>query len=115
MYYTGSVWVLGAIFFFGWGVNGIFPAVHGDDSVGERRCAGTSQPRWACAWARVRCSAACCRRSLAGIRGGSRRPAGAAVDHARARLARGLLALGLRETAPRALALQRANASPAHT
>jgi predicted MFS family arabinose efflux permease len=103
MYYDGSVWVLAAIFFVGWGLNGIFPlfmATVPSESVDPRHtatalglCMGTGE-----------------------ILGGVLSPfiAGYAADSAGLQaplwmmvglaIAGGLLALGIRETAPRVLA-----------
>jgi predicted MFS family arabinose efflux permease len=103
MYFVGSVWALAAIFFVGWGLNGVFPlfmATVPSESVAPQHtatvmgiCMGTGE-----------------------ILGGVLAPsiAGYAADHAgleaplwiMSGLAciAGLLALGLRETAPRVLA-----------
>jgi len=103
LYYTGSVWALAGIFFVGWGLNGVFPlfmAAVPSESVDPQHqaaalglCMGSGE-----------------------ILGGVLAPsiAGVAADHmgltaplwimlGLAFLA-GLLALGLRETAPRVLA-----------
>jgi predicted MFS family arabinose efflux permease len=103
MYYDGSVWVLAAIFFVGWGINGVFPlfmATIPSESVDPRHtatvlglCMGTGE-----------------------VLGGVLSPflAGVAADRAGLQaplwimlgltVAGGLLAFGLRETAPRVLA-----------
>jgi MFS transporter, ACS family, hexuronate transporter len=103
LYYTGSVWVLAAMFFVGWGLNGIFPlfmATVPSESVDPMHqatvlglCMGTSE-----------------------IVGGVLSPSIAGIAADRMGLTAplwimlgltilaGLLALGLRETAPRALA-----------
>ena len=103
MYYEGSVWGLAAIFFVGWGVNGIFPLFMGtvpSESVSPRHmatalgiCMGTGE-----------------------ILGGVLAPslAGTVADRVGLQaplwmmsgvtVAGALLALGLRETAPRVLA-----------
>ena len=103
LYFHGSVWVLGAIFFVGWGVNGVFPlfmATVPSESVAPAHmaaalgiCMGTGE-----------------------ILGGVLAPslAGALADRAgldaplwimsAMALAGALLALGLRETAPNVLA-----------
>ena len=103
MYYDGSVWVLAAIFFVGWGINGVFPlfmATIPSESVDPRHtatvlglCMGTGE-----------------------VLGGVLSPflAGVAADRAGLQAplwimlgltaAGGLLAFGLRETAPRVLA-----------
>lgn len=103
MYYGGSVWILAAIFFVGWGVNGVFPlfmATIPSESVDPRHtatvlglCMGTGE-----------------------VLGGVLSPflAGVAADRAGLQaplwmmlgltLAGGLLAFALRETAPRVLA-----------
>ncbi|MEJ1963187.1 MAG: MFS transporter [Gammaproteobacteria bacterium] len=105
LYYVGSTWVLAAIFFVGWGVTGVFPlfmATVPSESVDARHiatalgiCMGTGE-----------------------ILGGVLSPfvAGYAADQVGLQaplwmmlglaLLAGLLALGLRETAPRALALR---------
>ncbi len=102
MYFDGSVWVLAAIFFVGWGLNGIFPlfmATVPSESVDPRHiatvlgvCMGTGE-----------------------VIGGVLSPsiAGFAADRAGLAaplwimlglaVAAGLLAFGLRETAPRIL------------
>lgn len=106
LFYTGSTWVLAAIFFIGWGLNGIFPlfmATVPSESVEPRHratvlglCMGTGEV-------------------LGGVLGPS--AAGISADHmgltaplwimlGLAVLA-GLLSLGLRETAPRVLARTR--------
>jgi predicted MFS family arabinose efflux permease len=103
MYYEGSVWVLAAIFFVGWGVNGVFPlfmATVPSESVAVRHmaaalgiCMGTGE-----------------------ILGGVLAPslAGGIADRVGLQaplwmmlvvaLAAAVLALGLRETAPRLVA-----------
>ena len=103
MYYEGSVWGLAAIFFVGWGVNGIFPLFMGtvpSESVSPRHmatalgiCMGTGE-----------------------ILGGVLAPslAGTVADRVGLQaplwmmlgvtLAGALLAFGLRETAPRVVA-----------
>ena len=103
LYYTGSVWVLAAMFFVGWGVNGIFPlfmATVPSESVDPKHqatvlglCMGTGE-----------------------VVGGVLSPsiAGMAADRMGLTaplwimlgltILAGLLALGLRETAPRVLA-----------
>jgi ACS family hexuronate transporter-like MFS transporter len=103
MYYEGSVWGLAAIFFVGWGVNGIFPLFMGtvpSESVSPRHmatalgiCMGTGE-----------------------ILGGVLAPslAGTVADRVGLQaplwmmlgvtVAGALLAFGLRETAPRVLA-----------
>lgn len=113
MYFEGSVWILAAIFFVGWGLNGVFPlfmATVPSESVDPRHtatvlglCMGTGE-----------------------ILGGVLAPslAGLAADHAGLQaplwimlgltLAGGLLAFGLRETAPRVLARASALAQAAH-
>jgi cyanate permease len=102
MYFDGSVWILAAIFFVGWGVNGVFPlfmATIPSESVDARHtatvlglCMGTGE-----------------------VLGGVLSPsvAGFAADRVGLQaplwmmlgltLASGLLAFGLRETAPRIL------------
>ncbi len=103
LYYSGSVWVLAAIFFVGWGLNGIFPmfmATVPSESVDPKHratalglCMGTGE-----------------------VLGGVLSPSIAGMAADRMGLAAplwimlgltilaGLLGLGLRETAPRALA-----------
>ncbi len=116
MYFEGSVWILAAIFFVGWGLNGVFPlfmATIPSESVDARHtatvlglCMGTGE-----------------------VLGGVLSPsvAGFAADRAGLQaplwmmlgltIASGLLAFGLRETAPRvlqrtsALSIQRQPAS----
>ena len=110
LYYSGSVWVLAAIFFVGWGLNGIFPlfmATVPSESVAPHHratvlglCMGAGE-----------------------ILGGVLSPtlAGKASDHVGRgvvlwimlglAVAAGLIAFGLRETAPRVLA--RRQAAPA--
>ncbi len=100
LFFTGSVWMLALIFFFGWGLNGIFPlfmATIPSESVDPRHtatvlglCMGTGE-----------------------VLGGVLSPsiAGYAADQAGLQaplwimlgltIASGFLALGLRETAPR--------------
>ena len=102
LYYTGSVWVLAAMFFVGWGINGIFPlfmATIPSESVDPKHqatvlglCMGTGEV-------------------LGGVLGPS--IAGMAADRMGLTaplwimlgltILAALLALGLRETAPRAL------------
>jgi ACS family hexuronate transporter-like MFS transporter len=111
MYFPGSVWVLAGIFFIGWSVNGIFPlfmATVPSESVDPRHtatvlgvCMGTGE-----------------------ILGGVLAPfvAGFAADRTGLAapllimvglaLCAGLLALGLRETAPRVLARKAAQVAP---
>jgi ACS family hexuronate transporter-like MFS transporter len=111
MYFRGSVWVLAGIFFIGWSVNGIFPlfmATVPSESVDPRHtatvlgvCMGTGE-----------------------ILGGVLAPfvAGFAADRTGLAapllimvglaLCAGLLALGLRETAPRVLARKAAQVAP---
>jgi predicted MFS family arabinose efflux permease len=108
MFYEGSVWVLAAIFFFGWGVNGIFPlfmATIPSESVDARHtatvlglCMGAGE-----------------------ILGGVLAPslAGMAADSVGLQaplwimlgltIVGALFAFGLRETAPRVLARQAAD------
>jgi ACS family hexuronate transporter-like MFS transporter len=108
MFYEGSPWVLAGIFFLGWGLNGVFPlfmATIPSESVDARHtatvlglCMGTGE-----------------------ILGGVLSPslAGMAADRAGLQaplwimlgltIVSGLLAFGLRETAPRVLARQAAN------
>jgi ACS family hexuronate transporter-like MFS transporter len=107
MFFEGSVWVLAAIFFIGWGLNGVFPlfmATIPSESVGPQHtatvlglCMGTGE-----------------------VLGGVLSPFGAGVAADRAGLQAplwimvgltligGALAFGLRETAPRVLARRRA-------
>ncbi len=109
IYYTGSVWVLAAIFFFGWALTGIFPlfmATVPSESVSPA----------------LRASALGLCMGAGELIGGVFSPslAGIAADHTSLKLAAplwimvglavvgGLLALGLRETAPRVLATRRA-------
>ncbi len=111
MFFDGSVWVLAAIFFIGWGLNGVFPlfmATIPSESVDARHtatvlglCMGTGE-----------------------VLGGVLSPslAGFAADRAGLQaplwmmlgftVVSGLLGLGLRETAPRVLA-RRSAAVPA--
>lgn len=106
MFFEGSVWILAAIFFVGWGLNGIFPlfmATVPSESVDPRHtatvlglCMGTGE-----------------------ILGGVLSPflAGLAADRAGLQaplwmmvgltIVGGVLAFGLRETAPRVLALRK--------
>jgi MFS family permease len=113
IYFQGSVWVLAAVFFVGWSVVGIFPlfmATVPSESVDPRHtatvlgiCMGTGE-----------------------IIGGVLAPfvAGIAADHTGLAapllmmvglaLCSGLLALGLRETAPRVLARRAAQLTPPH-
>ena len=110
LYFDGSVWVLAGIFFVGWGVNGVFPmfmATVPSESVDPRHlatvlgvCMGTGE-----------------------ILGGVLSPflAGFAADRVGLQaplwimfgltIAAGLLAFGLRETAPRVLARRRLSQS----
>jgi predicted MFS family arabinose efflux permease len=112
IYYDGSVWGLAAIFFVGWGVNGVFPLFMGvvpSESVPPHHtaaalgiCMGTSE-----------------------ILGGALGPslAGAVADRTSAQaplwfmlvatLIAAVLAFGLRETAPRVLARRAAGAKVA--
>jgi ACS family hexuronate transporter-like MFS transporter len=105
LYFHGSVWILAVIFFFGWGLNGIFPlfmATVPSESVDPQHtatvlglCMGTGE-----------------------VLGGVLSPsiAGYAADQSGLQaplwimlgltVAGGFLALGLRETAPRVLALR---------
>jgi MFS family permease len=107
MWFHGSVWVLATIFFFGWGLNGIFPlfmATVPSESVDR---AHTATVLGLCM-------------GIPEVLGGVLAPsiAGYAADIAGLQaplwimlglaIAAGLLALGLRETAPRVLARQRA-------
>lgn len=106
LYYTGSVWLLAAMFFVGWGLNGIFPlfmATIPSESVDPKHqatvlglCMGTGEV-------------------LGGVLGPS--IAGMAADHSGLTaplwimlgltILSALLALGLRETAPRVLSRAR--------
>lgn len=103
LYYTGSVWVLAALFFVGWGLNGVFPlfmATVPSESVAPHLrasvlglCMGTGEVLGGVASP-----------SIAGIaadRVGLQAPLWIMLGLA---VAGGVLALGLRETAPRALA-----------
>lgn len=107
MWFHGSVWVLAAIFFFGWGLNGIFPlfmATVPSESVDR---AHTATVLGLCM-------------GIPEVLGGVLAPsiAGYAADIAGLQaplwimlglaILAGLLALGLRETAPRVLARRRA-------
>jgi MFS family permease len=109
IYYMGSVWVLAAIFFFGWALTGIFPlfmATVPSESVSPA----------------LRASALGLCMGAGELIGGVFSPslAGIAADHTSLGLqaplwimlglavVAGLLALGLRETAPRVLARRRA-------
>jgi MFS transporter, ACS family, hexuronate transporter len=114
LYYTGSAWMLASIFFVGWGVTGVFPlfmATIPSESVDGRLmgtalgiCMGTGE-----------------------ILGGVLSPflAGYAADRvglqaplwmmAGLALVATLVSLGLRETAPRALALQALNRQAAQS
>ena len=102
IYYTGSVWVLAAIFFFGWALTGIFPlfmATVPSESVGHERLA----------------TAIALIVGLGEVLGGVFSPtiAGKAADMAGLSaplwimlglcIGAGLLAMGLRETAPAVL------------
>ena len=106
MWFHGSVWVLAAIFFFGWGLNGIFPlfmATVPSESVDR---AHTATVLGLCM-------------GIPEVLGGVLAPsiAGYAADIAGLQaplwimlglaIVAGLLALGLRETAPRVLARRR--------
>jgi MFS family permease len=113
LYYTGSAWVLAAIFFFGWALNGVFPMFMGtipSETVSPRHVAtalglvmgagevlgGAFSPAVA-GWAA----------DIAGLSAPLWIMAGLCV-------AAGLLAFGLTETAPRKLAARGALAqSPA--
>ncbi|HSD53780.1 MAG TPA: MFS transporter [Burkholderiales bacterium] len=111
MYFHGSVWVLAAIFFVGWGLNGIFPlfmATVPSESVDRRHiatvlgvCMGTGEIVGGVLSPSIAGYAA----DLAGLAAPLWIMLGLAV-------AAGLLALGLRETAPRIL-LRRRLATPA--
>jgi predicted MFS family arabinose efflux permease len=111
MYFDGSVWVLAAIFFVGWGLNGIFPlfmATVPSESVDPRHiatvlgvCMGTGEIVGGVLSPSIAGYAA----DLAGLAAPLWIMLGLAV-------AAGLLALGLRETAPRIL-LRRRLATPA--
>ena len=104
MYFDGSVWVLAAIFFFGWGLTGIFPlfmATIPSESVDRRHlatvlglCMGTGEIVGGVLSPSVAGFAA----DMAGLQAPLWIMLGLAV-------AAGLLALGLRETAPRVLML----------
>lgn len=111
MYFDGSAWLLAAIFFVGWGLNGIFPlfmATVPSESVDARHaatviglCMGTAE-----------------------VIGGVLSPwiAGAAADRSGLQaplwimlglaIVAGFLAMGLRETAPRRVRALQANAVP---
>jgi len=105
MYFDGSVWVLAAIFFVGWGLNGIFPlfmATVPSESVDRRHiatvlgvCMGTGEVIGGVLSPSIAGFAA----DLAGLQAPLWIMLGLAV-------AAGLLALGLRETAPRILMLR---------
>ena len=100
MYFDGSIWVLAAIFFVGWGLNGIFPlfmATVPSESVDRRHiatvlgvCMGTGEIVGGVLSPSIAGYAA----DLAGLAAPLWIMLGLAV-------AAGLLALGLRETAPR--------------
>ena len=100
MYFDGSIWVLAAIFFVGWGLNGIFPlfmATVPSESVDRRHiatvlgvCMGTGEIIGGVLSPSIAGFAA----DLAGLQAPLWIMLGLAV-------AAGLLALGLRETAPR--------------
>jgi len=107
IYYMGSVWVLAAIFFFGWALTGIFPlfmATVPSESVSPA----------------LRASALGLCMGTGELIGGVFSPslAGIAADQTSLRaplwimvglaVVGGLLAFGLRETAPRVLARRRA-------
>ena len=107
MYFDGSVWVLAAIFFVGWGLNGIFPlfmATVPSESVDRRHiatvlgvCMGTGEVIGGVLSPSIAGYAA----DLAGLAAPLWIMLGLAV-------AAGALALGLRETAPRVLLRRRA-------
>jgi predicted MFS family arabinose efflux permease len=106
MYFYGSVWVLAAIFFVGWGLNGIFPlfmATVPSESVDRRHiatvlgvCMGTGEVIGGVLSPSIAGFAA----DLAGLQAPLWIMLGLAV-------AAGLLALGLRETAPRIMMRRR--------
>jgi MFS transporter, ACS family, hexuronate transporter len=106
MYFHGSVWVLAAIFFVGWGLNGIFPlfmATVPSESVDRRHiatvlgvCMGTGEVIGGVLSPSIAGFAA----DLAGLQAPLWIMLGLAV-------AAGLLALGLRETAPRIMMRRR--------
>ncbi|MEY4376354.1 MAG: hypothetical protein RJB26_904, partial [Pseudomonadota bacterium] len=104
LYFSGSLWVLAAIFFFGWGLNGVFPLFMGTIP------SETVDPRHVATALGLVCA-------TGEILGGVMSPfvAGMAADRYNTLAAplwimlglcilAGLLALGLRETAPRVLA-----------
>jgi predicted MFS family arabinose efflux permease len=103
MYYEGSVWVLAAIFFVGWGVNGVFPlfmATVPSESVAAHHmaaalgiCMGTGEILGGVLAPSVAGSTA--------DRVGLQAPLWMMLAFA---VAAAVLALGLRETAPRVLA-----------
>lgn len=103
MYFEGSVWVLAAIFFVGWGVNGVFPlfmATVPSESVAPHHmatalgvCMGTGEILGGVLAPYVAGSVA----DVAGLQAPLWMMLGVAVGAA-------VLALGLRETAPRVLA-----------
>jgi predicted MFS family arabinose efflux permease len=103
MYFHGSVWLLAAIFFVGWGVNGIFPlfmATVPSESVDSHHvatalgvCMGSGEILGGVLSPTIAGNAA----DIAGLQAPLWIMLGLAV-------AGGLLALGLRETAPRVLA-----------
>jgi ACS family hexuronate transporter-like MFS transporter len=103
MYFEGSVWVLAAIFFVGWGVNGVFPlfmATVPSESVAPHHmatalgiCMGTGEILGGVLAPYVAGSVA----DVAGLQAPLWMMLGVAIAAA-------VLALGLRETAPRVLA-----------
>jgi len=111
MYFQGSVWVLAGIFFVGWSVNGIFPlfmATVPSESVDPRHtatvlgiCMGTGEIIGGVLAPFVA--------GIAADRSGLAAPLLIMVGLA---LCAGLLALALRETAPRVLARRSAQVSP---
>jgi predicted MFS family arabinose efflux permease len=110
MYFDGSVWVLAAIFFLGWGLTGIFPlfmATIPSESVDRRHlatvlglCMGTGEIVGGVLSPSVAGFAA----DMAGLQAPLWIMLGLAV-------AAGLLALGLRETAPLVLARRQPSGS----
>lgn len=110
MYFDGSVWALAAIFFFGWGLTGIFPlfmATIPSESVDRRHlatvlglCMGTGEIVGGVLSPSVAGFAA----DMAGLQAPLWIMLGLAV-------AAGLLALGLRETAPLVLARRQPSGS----
>jgi MFS transporter, ACS family, hexuronate transporter len=111
MFFDGSVWVLAAIFFIGWGLNGIFPlfmATVPSESVDPGHaatviglCMGTGEVVGGVISPFLAGYAA----DLAGLQAPLWMMLGLAI------LA-GILAFGIRETAPRRVAALRANAVP---